>query len=95
MAGKLPISVAMITFNEEKNLPRTLEAVKAWVSEIVIVDSHSTDRTREIAESFGARFFDEDWKGHVAQKNSVLQKCTQPWILPLDADEVVTPELRR
>lgn len=87
------VSVAMIARNEEKNLPRTLEALK-WVDEIVIVDSGSKDRTPEIARAFGARFsFNLDFRGHAEQKNVAIQQCRCDWILLLDADEVVTPEL--
>ncbi|MDR0664711.1 MAG: glycosyltransferase family 2 protein [Helicobacteraceae bacterium] len=87
------LSAAIITFNEEDNLPRTLEAVKTIANEIVVVDSHSSDRTREIALSYGAKVFDEDWKGHIEQKNSALEKCGGKWILSIDADEVVSDEL--
>jgi glycosyltransferase involved in cell wall biosynthesis len=90
---KPSLSVALITFNEENNLPRTLEAVKTIADEIIVVDSHSTDRTREIALSFGAKVYEEDWKGHIAQKNSALEKCKNEWILSIDADEVVSPQL--
>jgi glycosyltransferase involved in cell wall biosynthesis len=91
---QLPLSVALISFNEEDNIGRTLEAVRGIAAEIVVVDSHSTDRTREIARRMGARVFEEDWKGHIAQKNSALDRCTQPWILALDCDEVVSEGLR-
>ncbi|MGM0508317.1 MAG: glycosyltransferase family 2 protein [Fusobacteriota bacterium] len=87
------ISVSMITNNEEKKLDRTLESVYKWVDEIIIVDSHSTDRTVEIAKKYGAKVFIEDWKGFGPQKNSALEKCTEDWILMIDADEEVTPEL--
>jgi glycosyltransferase involved in cell wall biosynthesis len=87
------LSIAMIARNEEKNLPRTLEAVR-WADEIIIVDSGSTDRTPEIAESFGAKhFFNRDFRGHPEQKTIALGKCTGDWILLIDADEVVSPEL--
>lgn len=92
--AKLPLSVAIISFNEEANLPRTLKSVADIASEIIIVDSHSTDRTVEIAKEFGAKVYIEDWKGHIAQKNSALEKCSEPWILALDCDEVLTDELR-
>ncbi|XOB66067.1 glycosyltransferase family 2 protein [Deferribacteres bacterium DY0037] len=95
MLNKLPVSVAIISFNEEANIGRTLEAIADFASEIIIVDSHSTDKTAEIAESYGAKVFDEDWKGHVAQKNSALEKCSCEWILSLDCDEVVDEELRK
>ncbi|MBV8113185.1 MAG: glycosyltransferase family 2 protein [Silvibacterium sp.] len=87
------LSVAMIARNEEKNLPRTLEAVK-WADEIVIVDSGSMDRTPEIAKAFGAKHsFNRDFRGHPEQKTIAISKCTSDWILLLDADELVTPEL--
>ena len=88
----LSLSVVIITFNEEANLARTLASV-AWADEIVIVDSGSTDRTREIAESFRASFFVEPWKGFAEQKNSALLKASGDWILSLDADEEVEPTL--
>ncbi len=87
------LSVVIITLDEEANLARTLESVKPLVAEgkgeIIIVDSGSTDRTVEIAISFGARVFVEDWKGYAAQKNSAIDKATGDWILSLDADEEV------
>ncbi len=91
---KLPLSVSIISFNEEENIERTLVAIADIASEIIIVDSFSKDRTVEIAKSFDAKVFLEEWKGHIAQKNSALEKCTQRWILSLDCDEVVTPELK-
>lgn len=94
MNKKLPLSIAIISFNEEKNLAQTLEAVKDIASEIIIVDSHSTDKTQEIASEYGANFFIEDWKGYTEQKNSALSKCTNPWILSLDCDELVTDALK-
>ncbi len=89
----LPLSVAIISFNEENNIRRTLESIAPFAAEIILVDSNSTDRTREIASEFGAKIYLEEWKGHIAQKNSALEKCSQEWILCLDCDEVVTPEL--
>lgn len=86
------LSVAIITKNEEANLPRTLESVR-WANEMVIVDCGSTDRTAEIARSFNAKVFVEEWKGFGTQKNSALAKCTGDWVLALDADEEVSPEL--
>lgn len=68
MKNRLPLSVVLISFNEEENIGRTLEAVKDTASEIIVVDSDSTDSTAEIAESYGAKVFKEDWKGHVAQR---------------------------
>lgn len=91
-AMTLSVAVAIITFNEEANIRRTLESV-CWADEIVIVDSGSADRTCDIAREFGAKVFVEEWKGFAAQKNSALDKCTRDWVLSLDADEEVTPEL--
>ncbi len=88
------LSIAIITFNEEHNLPRTLESVK-WADEIVVVDSGSTDRTVEIAKSYGAKVWVELWKGFAAQKNSALEKATSDWILSLDADEEVSEDLKK
>lgn len=86
------LSVAIIAFNEEANLRRTLASVR-WADEIVIVDSHSRDRTVETAREFGAKVYVEDWKGFAAQKNSALEKCSSDFILSLDADEEVSLEL--
>jgi glycosyltransferase involved in cell wall biosynthesis len=86
------LSVAIIARNEEANLPRTLESIR-WSDEIVVVDSGSKDATPEIARSFGARAFEEPWKGFAEQKNSAIAHCGGDWVLSLDADEEVTPEL--
>jgi glycosyltransferase involved in cell wall biosynthesis len=88
------LSIGLITYNEEKDLARTLNAIKYIADEIVIVDNGSTDKTVEIAQSFNARVFTEPWKGFGPQKNSVIDKCKGDWILFLDADEEVTPALR-
>jgi glycosyltransferase involved in cell wall biosynthesis len=93
------LSVVIITHNEELNLGRTLASVKPLVrdgkGEIIVVDSGSTDRTVEIAKSFGAKVFVEEWKGYAAQKNSAIDKATNDWILSLDADEEVDTNLAR
>ena len=87
------LSVVIITYNEEANLGRTLESVMPLVcegkGEIIVVDSGSTDRTVEIAQSFGAKVFVEEWKGYAAQKNSAIEKASRDWILSLDSDEEV------
>jgi glycosyltransferase involved in cell wall biosynthesis len=91
------LSVAIVTHNEEANLARTLESVKPLVSdgkgEVIVVDSGSTDGTVEIAKSYGAKVFVEEWKGYAAQKNSAIDKATGDWILSLDADEEITSGL--
>jgi glycosyltransferase involved in cell wall biosynthesis len=92
------LSVVLITLNEEAKLPRTLESVLPLVrdghGEIIVVDSGSTDRTVAIAQSYGARVFSEPWKGFAAQKNSAISKATCDWVLQLDADEALEPELQ-
>jgi glycosyltransferase involved in cell wall biosynthesis len=87
------LSVVIITHNEEANIGRTLASVQPLVAdgkgEIIVVDSGSTDRTIEIAQSYGAKVFVEEWKGFAAQKNSAIDKAEGDWILSLDADEEV------
>ena len=89
----MTLSVVIITYNEEANIARTLASVQPLVAggkgEIIAVDSGSTDRTVEIAESYGAKVFIEEWKGYAAQKNSAIEKAAGDWILSLDADEEV------
>jgi glycosyltransferase involved in cell wall biosynthesis len=91
------ISIALITLNEESNLPQTIESVMPLVrdgqGEIIVLDSGSTDRTLEIARSYGANIFTEPWKGFAAQKNSAMDKASGDWVLQLDADEALEPEL--
>jgi glycosyltransferase involved in cell wall biosynthesis len=91
------LSVVIITHNEEANIGRTLASVQPLVAdgkgEVIVVDSGSTDRTVEIAKSFGAKIFIEDWKGYAAQKNSAIDKASGNWVLSLDADEELEHEL--
>jgi glycosyltransferase involved in cell wall biosynthesis len=86
------LSVAIVAKNEAENLARTLESV-AWADEIVVIDSGSTDDTVAIARRYGAVVYLEDWKGYGGQVNSAIDKCTNEWILNVDADEALTPEL--
>src|SRR5947209_6418189 len=93
MLRRMTLSVCIITLNEERNIARTLKSVKDIADEIIVVDSGSTDATTSIAQSFGAKVFVEPWKGFARQKNSALEKAACGWILSLDADEEVSPEL--
>jgi len=88
------LSVVIVTLNEEETLARTLASV-AWAEEIVVVDSGSTDRTAEIARSYGARVIEREWPGFAAQKNYAIAQCSGTWVLSLDADEELTPELQQ
>jgi glycosyltransferase involved in cell wall biosynthesis len=86
------ISVIVITHNEEGNIRECLESVQ-WADEIVVVDSHSTDKTVAIARTFTRKIFQHSWDGFGKTKNFALSKAKGEWILSLDADERVTPEL--
>jgi glycosyltransferase involved in cell wall biosynthesis len=88
------VTVAIITKDEEGNIRDCLESVK-WADEIVVVDNGSTDRTLSICQEYGARIFQEEWKGYSGQKNSAIEKAGNEWVLNLDADERVSPELRQ
>jgi glycosyltransferase involved in cell wall biosynthesis len=92
--GALPLSISIITCNEEVNLRRCLASVQGLAAEIIVVDSGSNDRTREVAQEFGSKVIHQDWLGHRDQKNVALKLCTQPWVLALDSDEALSPELR-
>lgn len=88
------LSVAMITLNAERHLRDCLEAASEIADEIVIVDSGSTDATRTIAQAFKARFVFREWAGFGPQKNFAIGECSSDWVLVLDADEILLPELR-
>ena len=90
------LSVAMIVKNEAHHLAQCLDTVQAWVDEIVILDSGSTDATQQIAEQYGAKFYQNtDWPGFGKQRQLAQQYVTSDYVLWLDADERVTPELRQ
>lgn len=91
----MSLSVILITKNEEANLNDCLESV-SFADEIIVVDSQSSDKTQEIARSFGAKLeITSDWPGFGLQKNRALNLATQDWVLSIDADERVTPELKQ
>ncbi len=87
-----PFSLCVITRDEERSLPRCLRSV-AFASDMVVLDSGSTDRTVELAKSAGARTFVEPFRGHVAQKARAIELARNDWVLCLDADEELSPEL--
>ena len=88
------LSVAMIKLNEERILEKTLNSVKEFADEIVIVDSGSTDRTKEIAEKFGAKFIYQKWLGYGMQRNKAIDSASHEWVLNIDADEEISSALK-
>lgn len=89
----MKISATIITLNEADNIRAACESL-AFADEILVVDSRSTDATREIAESCRARVINRDWPGFAAQKQFAVDEATHEWIFSLDADERVSDELR-
>ncbi len=90
----MTLSVCIITFNEEEDLPRCLASVAGLATQIVVVDSLSSDRTREIAIEAGAEVSSRPFEGHVKQKQFALGLARDRWVLCLDADEWLDDELR-
>ena len=89
----MKISATIITFNEAENIRAACESV-AWADEVLVVDSRSTDATREIAAACGARVLVRDWPGFAAQKQFAAEEASHDWVFSLDADERVSAELR-
>jgi glycosyltransferase involved in cell wall biosynthesis len=89
----MKISATIITFNEEDNIREACESV-AWADELIVVDSGSTDKTREIAQTCGARVITREWEGFSAQKQFAADQATHDWIFSLDADERVSDKLK-
>ena len=88
-----PLSVVIITFNEEHNIRRCIESVEKVADEIIVLDSYSKDRTVEIARSMGAITHQERFRGYIGQKNLAMQLASHNYILSLDADEALDEEL--
>ncbi len=88
-----PISAFIICFNEEQKIERALKSI-SWCDEIIVIDSGSTDRTREIALRYTKNVINRAWPGHVAQKQFGLSQCSHDWVLNIDADEEVSSALR-
>jgi glycosyltransferase involved in cell wall biosynthesis len=94
--NKLPISLCVISGAEAHRIGRMLASAAGWTSEIIVVlNDDVADATEAIAASFGAKIFRHPWQGHRDQKNIALRHATQSWILALDADEEVSPQLRQ
>jgi glycosyltransferase involved in cell wall biosynthesis len=88
-----PLSVTIITLNEERNLARALKSV-AWADDVVVIDSGSTDKTVEVARQHGARVIHNPWPGYGKQKNFAQESAKHDWVLNIDADEAVPESLR-
>lgn len=89
------ISVTIISLNEEKNIERAILSAKKISRDIVVVDSYSTDKTKEICLLHGVNFIEKDWLGYGAQKNFAAQLCKNNWIFSLDADEEISDNLAK
>jgi glycosyltransferase involved in cell wall biosynthesis len=93
-ARRPSISGIVICFNEERRIERCLQSL-AFCDEIIVVDSRSTDRTREIAARYATKLVEQDFLGYVKQKNFALERATGEWVVCLDADEALSSELQR
>ena len=89
------LSVVIITFNEERNIGRCLDSVKDIADDVVVVDSFSTDRTKEICTEKGARFVTHEFPGHIEQKNWAITQAKYSFVLSLDADEALSDDLKQ
>lgn len=88
---KLPVSLVIVTLNEEKNIERCIQSVP-FANDVVVIDSGSTDRTVELARNLGARVRVEPWRGYQKQKTRAVALALNHWIISLDADEALSPE---
>lgn len=91
----IKISVVIITFNEERNIDRCIKSVLDIADEIVVLDSLSTDKTKEICLKYPVRFIEQPFLGHIEQKNNALEFASYPHVLSLDADEALSEELKK
>lgn len=89
----IKLTVAIITYNEEKNIGRCISSVLSIADEILVVDSFSNDKTEAICKEYGARFIQNPFVGHIEQKNVALDLSTHDYVLSLDADEALSPLL--
>lgn len=93
--GKANFSAVVITLNEASNIEACLDALRQVTDDIIVADSHSTDRTPELATAAGARLIPVDWQGYARTKNLANSHARHEWVLSIDADEVLSPELIR
>lgn len=90
----MKLSVVIITYNEERNIERCINSVQEIADEIIIVDSYSTDRTKDICQQYSVKFFEKKWSGYSDQKNYADNLARFDWIFSIDADEEVSYELK-
>lgn len=90
-----PLSVVIITYNEEKNIERCIKSIYSIADEIVVVDSFSTDLTESICQKYKVRFIKNKFDGHIEQKNFAIEQATHQYVLSLDADEALSEELQQ
>ncbi|QDG79277.1 glycosyltransferase family 2 protein [Labrenzia sp. PHM005] len=93
MTQRLPLSVFIIAKNEADRIPSAIKSVIDWVDEVIVIDSGSTDETVAVSETLGAKVIHNDWPGYGPQKRFGEDQCRNDWLLNLDADEEITPEL--
>lgn len=89
----IPVSTVIVTKDEEFNIQDALESIKDF-SEIIVIDSFSTDHTVDICKNYTDKVFQKEWEGYAKQKQKGIDKASMPWVMILDADERITPELR-
>ena len=89
---KLNVSVFIVAQNEEAHIEKTLRSVES-MDEVILVDSGSTDKTKEIAQRYGAKVVEQSWQGFAKQKQFAMSLCQHDWVLNLDGDEAITPEI--
>jgi glycosyltransferase involved in cell wall biosynthesis len=94
MENTIKLSAVIITYNEERNIRRCLDSVKDVADEIVVVDSFSRDRTEQVCKSWGVRFIQHAFEGHIEQKNYAMSEAKHEYVLSLDADEALSEELK-
>ena len=93
-AGPFPVSVYIIAYNDELNMRACLESIAGWADELIVVDSHSTDRTEVIAKEFTDKVYQVDFQGFGSLRNQAVSYCSHEWVFSLDTDERMTPGLK-
>ena len=91
----IKLSAVIITYNEEKNIKRCIDSLIPVADEIVIVDSFSEDRTKEICDNYDVKFITHPFEGHIEQKNWAVKQATFDYVLSIDADEALSERLKK